>query len=61
MQAIFVYDQIMVHIVRTEAGPEPVDSLRIEGMPEVRIEFLSSVEEIKYIIEPIIFIDSHAL
>ncbi len=60
MQAIFFHDQIVIHRVRTETRPESIDFLRIELVPEVRVEILPSVEEVEDIIEPVVFIDSHA-
>lgn len=57
MQAIFFLDQIMVHIVGTETGPESINTSRIERMPERRVELLPSLEEVEDIEKPIIFID----
>lgn len=61
VESILFQNEIMVHEVRTEAGPEPIDFFRIERMPEVRVEFLPPIEEVEDIIEPVVLVDSHAL
>lgn len=51
----------MVHPIRTETRPESVDVLRIKVMPEVGVELLLTIEKIKYIQQPVVFIDFYIL
>ena len=58
MKSILGKKEIIVHEVGAETSPEPIDSLGIKRMPEVGIEFLSSLQKINNIEEIIIFINS---
>ena len=60
MQAILVYNEIVVAKVRTKTSPQSIYHLRIKSMPEVGVQFLSSIEEVQHIIEPIGFVYLHA-
>jgi hypothetical protein len=59
MQAVFCYHEIIVAKVRTKASPESIYHLRVESMPEVGVQFLSPIEEVEDIIEPIGFVYLH--
>lgn len=59
MQTVLFLDQIMVHPIRSKTSPESVHLLRVKTMPEVGVEFLLAIEEVKYIEKPIVFIDFH--
>ena len=58
MKAVFCNHEIVVHIVGTETCPESIYPLGIECMPEVAIEFLSSIKIVEDIAEPVVLIDS---
>ena len=59
VELVFFDNQVIVTKVRTKTCPESIDLFAIELMPEVRIEFLSSVEKIEYIQKPIFFVYLH--
>ena len=59
VETIFFYDDITIAKVRTKTRPETIHLLRIELVPEVRVELLSTFEEVEYIEEPVVLIDMY--
>ncbi len=59
MQSIFCDHEIIVAKARTKTSPESIYHLRIKSMPEVGVQFLSPIEKIEDIIEPIGFVYLH--
>ena len=58
VKSVFIDHEIIVAEIRSKAYPESVDHIWIHLVPEVRVEFLSPIEKVEYIIEPIGFIDT---